>query len=88
MNADTPTTQIETLARAIEIAGSTERLADFLCRPLAELEAWSSGMRIPEVSLLALGDIVSANELTIEALDRFQVRGRKPKRALLADLLI
>jgi len=77
-----------TLARAIDIAGSMERLADFLCRPLADLRAWASGLPVPGPALLALREIVSANELTIKALDNFEGRGRKPKRALLSDLLV
>ena len=80
--------QKDTLARAIDIAGSAERLADFLCRPLAELEAWSRGAAIPGPSLLALLDIVAANALTIKALDNYTSKGRKPKRAVLADLVV
>ena len=77
-----------TFARAVEIAGSVERLADFLCRPLAELEAWRHGAPIPGPSLLALLDIVAANALTIKALDNYAIKGRKPKRAVLADLVV
>lgn len=75
-----------TLSRAIDIAGSVERLADFLCRPLAELEAWARGAPIPNPTLLALLDIVSANALTIKALDNLCAPGRKPRRGLLADI--
>lgn len=78
----------EMLARAIEIAGSAERLADFLCRPLAELEAWSRGAPVAGPSLLALLDIVAANALTIKALDNYSVKGSKPRRAILADLVV
>ena len=78
--------ETKTLARAVKIAGSVDRLADFLCRPLADLVAWSRGVPIPGPAHLALLEIVSAGALTIEALDHLQGRGGKPKRALLADI--
>lgn len=79
-------TQQRTLAQATEVAGSIERLADFLCRPLADLVAWGRGVPIPGPALLALLEIGSAKALTIEALDHLQARGRKPRRAVLADV--
>lgn len=85
MNLSEPTTGQRTLARATEVAGSIERLADFLCRPLADLVAWSRGVPIPGPAHLALLEIASAGKLTIEALDHL-ARGRKPRRAVLADV--
>jgi len=86
MKRPATTTHQRTLAHATEIAGSMDRLADFLCRPLADLEAWRRGGTIPEQALLALLEIVSARALTIEALDHLQGRGGRPKRGLLADV--
>jgi len=79
------TSHTRTLARAIEIAGSIERLADFLCRPLADLAAWSRGTPIPSPWFLALVDIVSANALTAKAFDN--LAGAKTRRTALADLV-
>jgi len=75
----------KTLTRAVKIAGSMERLADFLCRPLADLVAWSRGVPIPDAARAALAEIVAAKALTVEALDKL-ARSGKPKRAILADI--
>jgi hypothetical protein len=86
MNRPEITPQQRTLAHATEVAGSIERLADFLCRPFADLVAWGRGVPIPGPAHLALLEIVSAKALTIAALDHLQARGRKPRRGLLADV--
>ena len=80
------TSHTRTLARAVEIAGSMDRLADFLCRPLADLAAWTRGAPIPAPWFLALTDIVSENALTIKALDTLASQARKVRRGLLADV--
>jgi hypothetical protein len=79
------TSHTRTLSRAVEIAGSMDRLADFLCRPIAELVAWSNGVPIPTPWFLAMVDIVAENALTSKALDN--IAARKTRRTALADVL-
>jgi hypothetical protein len=64
-----PTVPRRTLARALEIAGSEEKLANYLRLPLGDMQSWSKGeAALPNSVLLALMDIVAANALTPAAL--------------------
>jgi hypothetical protein len=69
MKRTEPTVYRRTLARAVEIAGSDEKLARFLRLPLAELRKWARGEADPPLQVfLALVDIVASNSLTAAAL--------------------
>jgi hypothetical protein len=69
MNRTEPTVHRRTLARAVEIAGSDEKLARFLRLPLADLQKWARGETEPPTPVfLALVDIVASNALTPAAL--------------------
>jgi DNA-binding transcriptional regulator YiaG len=69
MERTEPTVYRRTLARAIEVAGSDEKLARFLRLPLADLQKWSRGEAdLPSQVFLALVDIVASNSLTPAAL--------------------
>jgi DNA-binding transcriptional regulator YdaS (Cro superfamily) len=58
-----------TLARAVEIAGDEQRLAQFLGSTPAELRKWASGESNPPMPFfLAMVDVVVANALTPAAL--------------------
>lgn len=64
-----PTVPRRTLARAIEIAGSDQKLATFLRLDLGDIRSWEAGTRSPPTHVfLALMDIVAANSLTPLAL--------------------
>lgn len=64
-----PTVYRRTLGRAIEVAGSEERLAKFLNLPLEDIRKWATGETDPPCHVfLALTDIVAANFLTPLAL--------------------
>ena len=69
MNREEPTVHRRTLGRAIEIAGSAEKLAAFLGLPLDKIQRWYTGEEDYAGNVfLALVDIVSANALTPAAL--------------------
>jgi hypothetical protein len=69
MDRTEPTVHRRTLARAVEIAGTDEKLARFLRLPLAELQKWARGeAELPTAVFLALVDIVASNSLTPAAL--------------------
>ena len=69
MDRTEPTVYRRTLARAVEIAGSDEKLARFLRMPVDELQKWASGEADPPTQVfLALVDIVASNSLTPAAL--------------------
>jgi hypothetical protein len=58
------------LARAIEIAQSTENLAAFLGSSSKEIGMWASGEANPPMPIfLAIVDILAANALTPSALE-------------------
>ena len=58
------------IARAIEIAGSTDELAAFLGSSVREIDTWTSGETSPPLPIfLAIVDIVAANALAPVALD-------------------
>ena len=64
MNRPESNAQRRTLGRAIEIAGSIDKLAAFLELPVADLQGWFTGRApTPPDVFLALVDIVSANQL-------------------------
>ena len=72
-----PTVARRTLARAIEIAGSHEKLAAFLQVEAAQIRSWAAGAASPPTPVfLALMDIVAANALTPTALRTLQ-RGQR-----------
>jgi hypothetical protein len=61
-----------TLSRAVAVAGSEEKLAQFLKLPLEDCRKWASGEADPPcAAFLALTDIVAANCLTPLALLNF-----------------
>ena len=69
MNRTEPTVYRRTLARAVEIAGGDEKLAQFLRLPIADLRSWARGEADPPSKVfLALVDIVASNSLTPAAL--------------------
>ena len=75
MNRTEPTVYRRTLARAVEIAGSDDKLARFLRLPLGDLQKWARGEADPPSQVfLALVDIVASNSLTPAALGNL---GRK-----------
>jgi hypothetical protein len=75
MDRTEPTVYRRTLARAVEIAGSEDKLARFLRLPLADLQAWRRGEADPPSQVfLALVDIVASNALSPAALTNL---GRK-----------
>jgi hypothetical protein len=75
-----PTVYQRTLARAMEIAGTEERLSQFLGVPLDELRKWIAGDAEPPLTVfLALTDIVAANFLTPAALSNLDP-GRVKRR--------
>lgn len=75
MDRTEPTVYRRTLARAVEIAGSDEKLARFLRLPVADLRKWARGEADPPSQVfLALVDIVASNALTPAALGNL---GRK-----------
>lgn len=75
MDRTEPTVYRRTLARAVEIAGSEEKLARFLRLPVGDLQKWRRGESDPPSQVfLALVDIVASNSLTPAALGNL---GRK-----------
>ena len=65
-----PNVYRRTLARAVEIAGSTDHLASFLACTPAEIAKWSTGETSPPMPFfLAMVDITAANALTQVALE-------------------
>lgn len=65
-----PTVYRRTLARAIEIAGGVEALAQFLACTPSEIARWTSGESNPPMPIfLAMVDIAAANALTATALE-------------------
>jgi hypothetical protein len=72
MNRREPTVYRRTLGRAVDIAGSEEKLARFLKLPLEDFRKWATGEANPScAAFLALTDIVAANFLTPAALRNF-----------------
>ena len=70
------------LARALQIAGSREVLAEFLASSPAELDTWASGVTNPPMPIfLAMVDVVAANALTPEALDNLPLARARRSRA-------
>ena len=70
MDRTEPTVYRRTLARAVEIAGSQEKLARFLRLPVGDVQKWGRGEADPPSQVfLALVDIVASNSLTPAALD-------------------
>jgi DNA-binding transcriptional regulator YdaS (Cro superfamily) len=75
MNRKEPTVYRRTLARAVEVAGTEEKLAAFLAVPPATLRSWSVGASAPSLQVfLALVDIVAANHLSPLALRNLNPR--------------
>ena len=69
-NRKASTVYTRVLARAIEVAGSAETLAEFLASSPAELGKWATGTANPPMPIfLAMVDVVAANALTPAALD-------------------
>lgn len=83
-NRKTSTVYTRVLARAIEIAGSAETLADFLASSPAELGRWASGSANPPMPIfLAMVDVVAANGLTSAALENLPLaRARRSSASL------
>ena len=64
-----PTAYTRTIGRAIEVAGSEQKLARFLGYPEVMLRDWACGAAAPPPEIfLALVDIVAANHLAPAAL--------------------
>lgn len=78
MDRSEPTVYRRTLGRAIEVAGSDERLARFLNLPLEDIRKWAAGEADPPCeAFLALTDIVAANFLTPLALKNLDAKRKK-----------
>jgi DNA-binding transcriptional regulator YdaS (Cro superfamily) len=70
-----PTVYTRTVERAIQVAGSGQKLAQFLGYPPAEVLRWSSGEASPPAEVfLVLVDIVAANQLAPAALKNLRQR--------------
>jgi hypothetical protein len=84
-NRKPSTVYTRVLARATEIAGSTEALAEFLASSSAELGRWATGTANPPMPIfLAMVDVVAANALTSAALENLPVaRARRSSVAAL-----
>ena len=83
-NKKTSTVYTRVLARAIEIAGSPETLADFLASSPGELAKWATGSANPPMPIfLAMVDVVAANTLTPAALENLPLARAKRSRAML-----
>jgi DNA-binding transcriptional regulator YdaS (Cro superfamily) len=82
-NRKTSTVYTRVLARAIEIAGSEQALAEFLGSSPTELGSWSTGRANPPMPIfLAMVDIAAANALTPEALENLPVARARRSSAL------
>jgi hypothetical protein len=83
-NRKTSTVYTRVLARAIELAGGPEALAEFLASSTAELERWASGSANPPMPIfLAMVDVVAANGLTPAALENLPLaRARRSSASL------
>jgi DNA-binding transcriptional regulator YdaS (Cro superfamily) len=70
MNREEPTAARRTLGRALDIAGTGDALARFLGLRIADIAEWREGRTaIPARVLLALVDVVAANQLNRRALE-------------------